>query len=478
MVILAAAAAVLMVPVIWRRPVIGLYVLVGAAVTIEIFPLGFPDSLTDQLPFFLNLNNSAGLSGFSASPAEIFMGVAFLAWLSSAASGGWQRLKEARIFRPYLAYITVVVLAELHGLAAGGDFNISLWEMRPQVYAFLIYVMAATLLRERRQFLVVGGIFVAGAAIKAVIGYNRYFFTLHQDLQGAEAILAHEDSYFLALLVIATVVASIWYWRPKLVVPMLVFLPVVLVVLLENQRRAAMLALWAGLAVVMFLAIWFERPLRKRLIVISAVAVLLLGGFTATFWNQQYGLAAQIVRPVHSILGEPDQRDYSSNLYRENENANLIATYRTNVPFGIGFGLPLLVVYPMADISQTYPFWQYIPHNTMLWVAMRMGLLGMGVFWGLVGASLIEAVSLFRTRSDPFLRGFAAFAVAAIVAELIVGFGDLQLENYRNMIFFGVVLGMIDAAGRIPELVPAVRLAGLLSRTPAALPMGAAQPTK
>jgi hypothetical protein len=68
--------------------------------------------------------------------------------------------------------------------------------------------------------------------------------------------------------------------------------------------------------------------------------------------------------------------------------------------------------------------------------------------------------------------------VAAIVAELIVGFGDLQLENYRNMIFFGVVLGMIDAAGRIPELVPAVRRAGLLSRTPAALPMGAAQPTK
>jgi hypothetical protein len=478
MVILAAAAAVLMVPVIWRRPVIGLYVLVGAAVTIEIFPLGFPDSLTDQLPFFLNLNNSAGLSGFSGSPAEIVMGVAFLAWLTSAASGGWQRLKEARIFRPYLAYIIVVVLAELHGLASGGDFNISLWEMRPQVYAFLMYVMAATLLRERRQFLIVGGIFVAGAAIKAIIGYNRYFFTLHQDLQGAEAILAHEDSYFLALLVIATVAACIWYWRPRLVVPMLLFLPVVLVVLLENQRRAAMLALWAGLAVVMFLAIWFERPLRKRLIVISAVAVLLLGGFTATYWNQQYGLAAQIVRPVQSILGQPDQRDYNSNLYRDNENANLIATYRTNIPFGIGFGLPLLVIYPMADISQSYPFWQYIPHNSLLWVAMRMGLLGMAVFWALVGTSLIEAVFLFRTRSDPFLRGFAAFAVAAIVAELIVGFGDLQLENYRNMIFFGAVLGMIDAAGRIPELVPAVRRAGLLSRTPAALPMGAAQLTK
>src|SRR4029077_1370727 len=159
------------------------------------------------------------------------------------------------------------------------------------------------------------------------------------------------------LFVIAAVAACIWYWRPKLVVPILLFLPVVFVVLLENQRRAAMLALWAGLAVVVSLAIWFERRLRKRLIVVSAVAVLMLGGFTATYWNQQYGLAAQVVRPVQSILGQPDQRDYNSNLYRENENANLIATYRTNIPFGIGFGLPLLVVYPMADISQTYPFW-------------------------------------------------------------------------------------------------------------------------
>lgn len=400
------------------------------------------------------------------------MGVALLAWLTSTASGGWQRLKEARIVRPYLAYIAVVGVAELHGLASGGDFNISLWEMRPQLYAFLIYVMAATLLRERRQFLVVAGIFVAGAAIKAAIGYNRYFFTLHQDLGNAGYFLAHEESYFLALLLIATVAACIWYWRPKLVIPMVLFSPVVFVVLLENRRRAAILALWGGLAVVMLLAVWFERPIRKRLIVITAVAVLALGGFMAANWNQEYGLAAQLVRPVHSILGEPDQRDYSSNLYRDNENANLIATYRTNIPFGIGFGLPMLVIYPMADISQAYPFWQYIPHNSLLWVAMTMGLLGMAAFLALVGTSLIEAISLARTRTDPFIRGFAAFAVAAIVAELVVGFGDLQLENYRNMIFFGAMLGMIDAAGRLPDLVPVALRAGRLSRPVSVLPMG------
>jgi O-antigen ligase len=447
-------------------------------VMIEIFPLGWPDSLTDQVPFFLNLNNSTGLSGFSGSPAEIFMGVALLAWLTSSASRGWQTLKEIRILRAYVAYIAVVFLAELHGLASGGNFNVSLWELRPQVYAFLIYVMAATLLRERRQFMVLAGIFLAGAAIKAGIGYNRYFFTLHQDLGTAEAMLAHEESYFLALLLIATVVAIIWYWRPKLVIPLVLISPLVFIVLLENRRRAATLALWAGLAVVMLLAIWFERPLRKRLIVVTAIAVLALGGFVATFWNDQYGMAAQIVRPLHSILGEPDQRDYSSNLYRINENANLIATYRTNIPFGIGFGIPMMVIYPMADISQSYPFWQYIPHNSLLWVAMRMGLLGMAVFGGLVGTALIEAISLFRTKTDAFMRGVAAFAVAAIIAELIVGFGDLQLENYRNMIFFGAVLGTIDAARRLPALVPAARRAGLLSRAPAALPIGAAQSAK
>ena len=50
------------------------------------------------------------------------------------------------------------------------------------------------------------------------------------------------------------------------------------------------------------------------------------------------------------------------------------------------------------------------------------------------------------------LNAVAAFAVAAIVAEIIQGYSDLQLDSYRNLIVFGVVLGLLS---RLPKLADA-----------------------
>jgi hypothetical protein len=80
---------------------------------------------------------------------------------------------------------------------------------------------------------------------------------------------------------------------------------------------------------------------------------------------------------------------------------------------------------------------------------MRMGFLGMAAFWALIGTVVLEGVRVIRTQQDPLLRGVAAFALAAVIAELLVAYGDVQLENYRNMIFFGTMLGLIDAIPRV-----------------------------
>ena len=112
----------------------------------------------------------------------------------------------------------------------------------------------------------------------------------------------------------------------------------------------------------------------------------------------------------------------------------------------------MFVIFPMADISYVYPLWNYIPHNTLLWIGMRMGALGWAVFWGLVGIAILQACRQLATRKDPLLNAVAAFAVAAIVAEIIQGYSDLQLDSYRNLIVFGVVLGLLS---RLPKLADA-----------------------
>lgn len=439
-----------LVPLVWARPVRGVFLLVGAAITVEIFPLGFPDSLTDHVPFFQNLNNYTALS-LSFSPAEILMVTGLIGWWANAAATPHSLMRPSgRLLGAYVVYVCIVLLAAIRGVLAGGDTNIVLWELRPQVYGFILFVLAASLVRERRHLLWLVGILFVGTSLKAVLGFIRYFFTFDRDLSRFDSILAHEESYFLALFLLALACVLIWYRQRRLVLPLLVMAPFVVVTLLENRRRAALIALGFAIIVVAILGIRFDGRERIRVAVISSVLALVLTVFIAVNWNKQYGIVGQIVRPVHSLF-QPDDRDFSSNLYRTNENANLRLTFDSNKILGVGFGSPMQVVFPLADITQSYPLWQYIPHNTLLWIGMRMGVLGFMAFFGLIGMAILEGVHQAASRSDPLVRAIAVFAIAAIVAQLVVAYGDLQLENYRNMIFLGALIGILDALPRIAD---------------------------
>ena len=59
----------LVLPLIWNRPALGLYIMIGGAFVFETFPLGFPDSITDDSGFFQTLRAVGGprfliVSGF------------------------------------------------------------------------------------------------------------------------------------------------------------------------------------------------------------------------------------------------------------------------------------------------------------------------------------------------------------------------------------------------------------------------------
>src|SRR5207245_11780478 len=114
-----------------------------------------------------------------------------------------------------------------------------------------------------------------------------------------------------------------------------------------------------------------------------------------------------------------DQSDYLSNIDPVAEDANILANFMTSPLFGIGLGIPMIVIFPMADISFVYPLWNYIPHNTLLWIGMRMGAVGYAAFFGLLAMAILQACRQLATRKDPLISSIAAFAVAAIVAEMI-----------------------------------------------------------
>jgi hypothetical protein len=438
----------------WQAPVRGVYVLTGGAAIIEIFPLNFADSLTDRIPLFQNLSNTGGLEGFPITPAEILMLTVALVALARAASERQVHWPAGRLVAAYTFYLLVVLGAEIHGLVAGGDLKTSLWEMRPQAYGFILFFLTTTLVQDRDQLKRLGLIFLLAVATKALIGDFRYFVTLHGDLGAGLEVLAHEDSYFLGLFVTAGLAGLIWLKNRRFVILMGLGSVLAIIAMLANSRRAGIYALAGAIGVVVLLAFRFEPHLRKRLAWVCVVALIVVSGFVAYAWDKQYGIQAQLVRPIRSLV-DPSARDFSSDLYRTAETANLRFTYRTSPLIGVGFGSPFIIAVPMADISNIYPLWNVIPHNSLMWVGMRMGALGFIAFWGLIGLAVLEGFAVIGARRDPLVRAIAAFALAAIAAEIAVGYVDLQLESYRNLIFLGVVLGVLNRLPQMPEATDA-----------------------
>lgn len=445
-----AVVCPMMLPWIYQQPVRSLYLIVGSALLIEIFGLGFPDSLTDRVPLFLNLNSSNQALP-PISPAEVLMSCALVAWLAKGRALFEKEVLRSPLFQAFAVFMAVVALAELEGLARGGDFLTSLWELRPQLYAFLLFVLTASFVRTLDDIRRLTTVFALCVAAKTVIGLWRYFVTLQGDLGGREAILSHEDSYFLALLLVGILGMVIWTPSRRRIGWAALLGPAALLTLLENHRRAGTTALMVGLAVVLALAIQAEPARRKQLVAIALAGLAATAAFAAAYWDHPNGIIGELLRPLHSLAGDPDPRDQLSNLYRDNENLNILVTFRDSPLTGFGFGRKFLIVAPLADISSIFPLWNVIPHNTVLWVLMRTGIIGFAAFWGMIGLFVHTGVRHLRSSISPQVRLLAAFAVAAIIAEIVVAYTDLQLENYRNMIFLGACMGIIAALPRLEQ---------------------------
>jgi len=443
--IAAAAPALLVLLWVWKRPIRGLYIIVGAALLLEEFPLNFADSLTDRSAFFENLSNGgSALSGVTITPAEIVMLAAILIWLASSISRRSLELPKGPLVKAYVIYVFVLLGAEVQGMAAGGTFLISLWELRPQVYALVAFLLASTLLRTRADLIRLTLIFFGTIALKGLIADYRYLVTLHRELIGVGSIMAHEESYFFGLFLVAAFGTVLWFRSRRTMLALATLGPVVALALAANHRRAGVLAFAVGVGLFVVLAARFDVVNRRRLVTGSVISVIVLGAFLAMFWDHQFGLIGEIVRPFRSLYA-PDSRDYLSNLYRLAEDANLLLTIKSSPLIGIGFGRPMLYAFKMVDISNIYPLWNFVPHNTLLWIGMRMGVIGFITFFGLLAMAILQASGVARGTRDPLLRGVAIFAVAAIGMELVVGYLDLQLDNYRNLIFLGALLGVVSS---------------------------------
>jgi hypothetical protein len=436
---------------IWKWDEAGVIVPLAIATLVEQNPYtvgpGVSGAFTQNIPLFHSITQGSGVN-----PFEVLLMLILLIWVMKGALRCSLRLPHSVLSRSIGVFLLVVLLFIGVGIAHGGAFRWAVWEVRPFFYLGAMFWLSASLLQTRRALQAVLWTLVLGSGFKALQGLKIYFAARHLNPR-PEALLGHEEAFFFGLFIFLTVGLWIYEQRGALRTTATVLLPVVLLANLANARRTA----WAVLALgIVFLLVIAYASLPHRRHFLRRLGVVLLVGFALylpAYWNND-GTIGQPAHAVHSQF-HPDPRDAASNLYRDQENANLRFDIRQSKDLGTGFGVPVVYALPIEDLRASVPILNYETHDSVFYLWMRLGIAGFAVFLMMIAAAIRRAVVLARV-GDKDLAFFGMLTVCAVAAYFVMGYEDLGFSWFRIALCMGVLFGATEAALRLARRERAV----------------------
>jgi hypothetical protein len=228
-------------------------------------------------------------------------------------------------------------------------------------------------------------------------------------------------------------------------------------IVLASRRRAAVIGTEVALIVLgltLLMTNWKSFAKLAPLVVVVGVI------YAATFWNNPNSWG-QPVRSFRAVFDSQSvsQRDRASDDYREAEKLNVLWSIRAQPLDGIGFGVPYAKPLPFPNLSGFWPFWDYIPHNTILWLWLKGGVLLFAAFWFLLGTSLAQAAGLLRRVREPLPVAIVSVITAYFVMVVLFAYVDLGLMSTRLMAGFGAAMGLLSVIERLWLAGPSKKVA-------------------
>jgi hypothetical protein len=445
LVALAPFAALGIGALLWRKPVLGVLVLFAGATLIEGNAAQFPDATTELIPFWRNLSSS-GIAPLPFSPAELVIIMCLAVWLVRGLLTQALHIHSSTVLRSYSIYLLAVLSALVLGAATGGNIVVALWEVRVPVLAAFAMLLTLNLVRSRRHVEALGWLILVGSGLKGVQGTWRYVVTLNRTIT-YNNLLEHEEALFFPAFYLYLLLLFIFGGSRRQKRVGVLFLPFVLLADFANQRRASTAALVVALAALVCILLVALAEHRKRILGGMLVALVLLTGYTAVYWNS----GSRLAQPIRAIKSQfmPNNRDESSDLYRELEDRGLMWQIRANPVLGRGYGVELPLLPGMWDARDVAPFILYMPHNSVLWLWWRTGIFGFALFWLAVGTAVVRNCQLVRDHTDPTIRRWALFAVTVTIIWSMLGFLDQGFLLYREVVYVWIVLAVPDVLRRL-----------------------------
>ncbi|OAI40735.1 hypothetical protein AYO38_05340 [bacterium SCGC AG-212-C10] len=288
------------------------------------------------------------------------------------------RIQAAAVPKLIWAVPVVILLGWAYGLQKGAPSNLVYNESRGLLFGVLAFIVVMRFGPGWGKSLS-RAVWWGGTGL-AIVTLIRYYTLTRGGVSEVplEFAYAHESAMFFGMAFIYATLRFLGSGSKRERFLLVLFNLLVLAAMLATGRRAATLVLMIGVLVIG----WQLFPRRPIMVAAIAIPMMAMGAvYLAVFWNQEYGAIAQPARAIRSQIS-PSARDLSSDEYRTTERYNVTKTIEVNKIFGVGFGNPFISFQPLPPLDDFWPLQLYTPHQNILWLWLKMGIIGISVFLG------------------------------------------------------------------------------------------------
>ncbi len=381
------------------------------------------------------------------SPLESYFILTFLSWLVRDAIQRKFKIYFGELTLPALIFIGFIVFGLVYGIGTGGNVSIGLWEARPIFYLPLGLILVSNLLTKRKHVDRLMWAAMLALFIEGVIGVYTFVVLLEGNRGHLEAITEHSAAIHMNTLFVLAL--GVWLfkgsWAKRIILPLMV--PPVMLTYLVTERRSSFVALVVAL---MLMAILLFRENRTAFYLIIPPAAMIGLVYIAAFWNSS-GALAMPAQAVKSVIAsdQTNAKDQASSLYRLIENANSSFTIEQKPLTGVGFGQKFYILVPLPDIS-FFEWWEYITHNSVIWIWMKTGVGGFFSLIFMIGMTLMTGARVLWRMPRNDMSAIAMTAVFYIMMHFIYAYVDMSWDN-QSMVYVGMMMGLINVLERIVE---------------------------
>ncbi len=337
----------------------------------------------------------------------------------------------------FLCFFSAIVLLEVNGLAHGGDFKNSLWQVRQLFWLPILGVLFGHALKTTTARLWLLRTVMVVAFLRALLGLYYYFVVARAAGDHPPYVTTHSDSVLAVIAILIAAAALVTRPSREYIILNVLLQPVLFGGLIVNNRRIAFVSLAGGVAALLLLSPpAIKRQVRRA--VLYAIPFIVV--YAAVGWNSKSG----VFKPVQIVRSVSSQEDNSSKT-RDIENYNLVRTLQAHPIVGSGFGHEYNEVVQANRVDQYFAQYRFIAHNSVLWLISLAGWLGFAAVWVVFPVAVLIALRAFEAAQTSIDRTVSFATIAAVLAFVVQAWGDMGLQSWMGTLLVAAFTGATGA---------------------------------